>query len=283
MIYHDFLANPCIYYAKYANDAKMLSFLQKYEKMDYTKTVDEREVIKGFEKISKQFYAQYVAPGTFIPRHVGNCYTASIFMGLMSLICEKGSALMGKEIQMFSYGSGTVSSLYSLKVFESEHAAKLLNRMVKDNDIRKRFQQRTKVFCDEFTKILNLKEVQFHGRVVNDFVPQSGVSKKHFYPNTYYLTRINVQKQRFYDVFTGHDEDKMESAEASSVEMEIEDEKKGFMHLPNVAQFIGDKIVNSAQNLLKRAEDNGLSKKGAIKIDKMINSTEKIATKCSYL
>merc|ERR1712129_46603 len=182
-----------------------------------------------------------------------------VFMGLQSLIVAKGKALMGKRIQMFSYGSGTAASLFSLQVQKSKHAEALLERMVQNNDVCNRFMQRTKVECDEFTRILNSK-------VVNDFVPRSVVKSEYFYPDTYYLQRIDKHKQRFYELFAEIKED------------EIESKKKN--HFP-----IGDKIMISAQHLLKRAEDNGLSKRGSIKIDQMLHSTQEVAhaaAKCSY-
>merc|ERR1712244_214842 len=89
IIYHDFLEHPSIYYEKYKDNDAMTAFLKKYENIPYKDTVDTREVIKNFEKIGKEnnWYKLYVEPSTFIPKRIGNCYTASIFMGLLSLIC----------------------------------------------------------------------------------------------------------------------------------------------------------------------------------------------------
>lgn len=46
---------------------------------------------------------------------VGNCYTASVFAGLVSVVAGKGSSLEedgGARILMFSYGSGFIATAY---------------------------------------------------------------------------------------------------------------------------------------------------------------------------
>ena len=307
VIYNDFLNNPEFYYEKYNENEDMLTFLKKYEKIGYSETVNSREVIKGFEKIGKEFYKEYVGPSTFIPKSVGNCYTASIFMGLMSLIFKCGNdlenKLIGKNIQMFSYGSGTLASLYSLRVIDNENSRKLLRKMVKNNDISKRFGQRTKISCDQYTKITNEKQIQFHNddQMVNDFVPQSIVEKEYFYPNTFYLNKMDTKKQRFYTKFEYKENDidgspklnvmndyeinqniaRFKVDDEDEVMMNDEDKKSGFT-LPNIGQFIGDKMIKQSQKLLKKVTgNNGLSKSGAIKIDNIINKSVEVSTKCS--
>eukprot|EP00487_Bulimina_marginata_P002925 TRINITY_DN16772_c0_g1_i1.p1 TRINITY_DN16772_c0_g1~~TRINITY_DN16772_c0_g1_i1.p1 ORF type:complete len:122 (-),score=5.54 TRINITY_DN16772_c0_g1_i1:10-375(-) len=110
----------------------------------------------------------YVEPSTLIPKILlVNCYTAFYFLWvLLSLIVECGDdlehKLMGKEVQMFSYGSGTVASLHCLKVGNNENAKELLQRMVSNNDVDKRLQERTKIGCEQYTEIMNRKEAQFH-------------------------------------------------------------------------------------------------------------------------
>ena len=292
----------------------MLTFLKKYENIKYGDTINSREVIKGFEKISKEFYESYVAPSTFIPKSIGNCYTASIFMGLMSLIFKCGNDfennLMGKTIQMFSYGSGTLASLYSLKVIKSNHSLKLLNKMVKNNDITKRFKQRTKISCDTFTKIMNEKQIQFHNdnnddKMVNDFIPHCIIDKEYFYPNTFYLNKMDTKKQRFYTNFEYKPCDNDQTTTTLNIMNEreinkniarfkVDDEDEVMMNdndnenksriesIDQISRYITDKMLKKSQILLHKATQNQtLSKSGAIKIDKLINSTVEVTTKCS--
>mmetsp|Transcript_2708 Transcript_2708/g.4421 ORF Transcript_2708/g.4421 Transcript_2708/m.4421 type:complete len:596 (-) Transcript_2708:26-1813(-) len=309
VVYHHFLSNPEYYYSRYANNEEMLAFLRKYEKVSYKETINARDVIKRFEKISKEFYNSYVAPSAFIPQSIGNCYTASIFMGLMSLIYKCADdlehKLVGKNIQMFSYGSGTLASLYSLKVMDSPHSLKLLQRMVENNDIEQRFAHRTKIPCDQYTTITNEKQIQFHsdGQMVNDFVPTATVDHRYFYSNTYYLSKIDTKKQRFYEKFeykmsdlhteleenTGAAINENDEITPNIARFKVDDEdeqetEKAAFRLPNIGQFAGDVMLKESKKLLKNAEDYGLSKKGAIKIDKIINSAHDATTaasKCS--
>lgn len=54
-------------------------------------------------------------PACAISREVGNCYTASVFAGLASVVTSSDKA-RGEEgesrILMFSYGSGFVATAY---------------------------------------------------------------------------------------------------------------------------------------------------------------------------
>ncbi len=192
VMYNDFLNNAQIYYEKYKNDWKILEFLKKYENIAYNSTINTREVIKMFEKLSENNYNKYVIQSTLIPKSIGNCYTASIFMGLMSLIyqckMDLNGLLLGKNIQMFSYGSGTIASLYSLNIINSNNSKKLLEKIIQNNNIKKRFNQRYKMNCDKFTQILNEKEKYKNKQIKNcEFIPIFDINDKYFYNNTYYL------------------------------------------------------------------------------------------------
>jgi hydroxymethylglutaryl-CoA synthase len=57
-------------------------------------------------------FAERVVPSCRINQNVGNCYTGSVFSSLLSVINDKGAELGGKRILMFSYGSGSMASLY---------------------------------------------------------------------------------------------------------------------------------------------------------------------------
>lgn len=50
-----------------------------------------------------------------LAKQLGNIYTGSLYNGLLSLVCDKSIDLTGKQVFMFSYGSGCAASLFSLK------------------------------------------------------------------------------------------------------------------------------------------------------------------------
>lgn len=76
-------------------------------------------------------------------RLVGNCYSASTYLGLLSLLENAPEDLKGEKLAIFSYGSGCVGELftatvlegYSLYLRKQEHRNLLLNR--KKIDIEK--------------------------------------------------------------------------------------------------------------------------------------------------
>ncbi len=69
-------------------------------------------------------------------RIIGNSYTASMYIGLTSLLENAKDNLAGKRIALFSYGSGCVAEFFSAKVvegydkclFKAEHQAMLDRR-----------------------------------------------------------------------------------------------------------------------------------------------------------
>ena len=51
-------------------------------------------------------------PGCRINQNIGNCYTGSVFASILSIISENGQSIENKRIFVFSYGSGSVASIY---------------------------------------------------------------------------------------------------------------------------------------------------------------------------
>ena len=50
-----------------------------------------------------------------VSRAVGNCYTAAVYMNLLSLVSNLGAELEGKRVLVFSYGSGAVATAFGLQ------------------------------------------------------------------------------------------------------------------------------------------------------------------------
>lgn len=70
-------------------------------------------------------YADLVDPWLDAARQVGNVYTASLYLCLAWLCEQQGSALEGKEIGLFSYGSGCCAEFFSGRLVggSARHAA----------------------------------------------------------------------------------------------------------------------------------------------------------------
>jgi len=73
--------------------------------------------VKAFSKSAyyRSYVAKALAPAERASSLIGNMYTASIFMGLLSTLCDaaqKGEALEGKTVGFMGYGSGSKAKVF---------------------------------------------------------------------------------------------------------------------------------------------------------------------------
>ncbi len=68
--------------------------------------------------LSAEQQAAQIEPSLIYNRIIGNSYTASMYIGLVSLLENADDNLAGKQIAFFSYGSGCVAEFYTGKVVE---------------------------------------------------------------------------------------------------------------------------------------------------------------------
>ncbi|WP_283640851.1 hydroxymethylglutaryl-CoA synthase, partial [Mesonia mobilis] len=69
----------------------------------------------------RAFVAEKFAPAERASSLIGNMYTASMFMGMLSTLCdyyEKGEDLTGKTLGFIAYGSGAKSKVFEGKLVE---------------------------------------------------------------------------------------------------------------------------------------------------------------------
>ena len=88
-----------------------------------TKPIEETYTDKALEgilkQVSSQAYKEKLTDANMASKLVGNTYTASVFLGMASLIDRvggKGELTPGKSIAVFSYGSGALATMYRLTV-----------------------------------------------------------------------------------------------------------------------------------------------------------------------
>ena len=144
--------------------------------------------LKGFRKIlpetmdekEKENYINNFEKSIFYSKKVGNIYTGSLFLGLLSLL-ENGNLKAGDNICLYSYGSGAVSEIFSMTLVENY---KKVLRKDRIND----FNNRTRLNVKEYEKIFfetieidnegnaningnggkfTLKEISSHKRIYN--------------------------------------------------------------------------------------------------------------------
>lgn len=162
-------------------------------------TLESREVEAAFRVIAKAKFDTAVTPCCKINQNVGNCYSGSVFSSLLSIICEKGSDLVGKRICMFSYGSGSAASLYSLigKVPDPSKNSKFTLEAVqtKSDMFNLLFNQRVQCSVEEFSAALDMREKKY---AVAPMTPDGIVSDKTMFPKTFYLVSVNDKHHRVY-------------------------------------------------------------------------------------
>lgn len=89
----------------------------------------------GSDKCTKALHEQ-IHSGLIYSRHLGNAYTASLYIGLASLLENDPEDLSSKRIGFFSYGSGCVGEFFSgiiqcgyqKALFFNEHSSLLASR-----------------------------------------------------------------------------------------------------------------------------------------------------------
>ncbi len=98
-----------------ADDASLAEWVTK--PMD--ETYSDRVLDGVLKKLSSESFKQRLSDANYASKKIGNTYTASVFMGLASLIDRaggNGDLYPGKKVSVFSYGSGALASMYLLHV-----------------------------------------------------------------------------------------------------------------------------------------------------------------------
>ena len=87
--------------------------LEEWLNKPIEETYSDKNLEKVLKNISKPFLAQKMGDSNFASIQVGNTYTASVFLGLASLV-DRVDLKPDQSIVMFSYGSGAVATMYGL-------------------------------------------------------------------------------------------------------------------------------------------------------------------------
>jgi hydroxymethylglutaryl-CoA synthase len=95
-------------------------FKEEWLTQPMEETYADKELEGVLKKCSAAALKQRLADANFASQWVGNTYTASVFIGLASLIDRKGRAeeiQPGQSICVFSYGSGALATMYRLQMY----------------------------------------------------------------------------------------------------------------------------------------------------------------------
>lgn len=150
--------------------------------------------LKGFNKVMdknlpedfKEKLKENFESTILYSKEVGNIYTGSLYLGLLSLLENSKNLVAGDEIALFSYGSGAVAEIFSATLVDGFKDMLQTNRLeTLKNRIRLSVEDYEKLFFEEVvidsegnanipeykTGAFALKEIQEHQRIygkVND-------------------------------------------------------------------------------------------------------------------
>ena len=93
--------------------------------------------LKGLKKIldkslpqeKKDLFQKHFDESIVYSQKVGNIYTGSLFLGLLSLLENSDSLKAGDKIALYSYGSGAVSEFFSVELVEGYEKQLQKNRL----------------------------------------------------------------------------------------------------------------------------------------------------------
>lgn len=176
--------------------------LEAFKDVELSKSYFDRDVEKAFMAASLSRFEQKTKPSLMMATNVGNMYTPSLYGGLVSFLVNSGPVdqLVGKRVALFSYGSGLVSSFFSLRV---KGDLKLISESLAD--VKPRLESRRKVDPEEFARTMKTREDTHHLAPYTPTGPVSNLS-----PGTWYVASIDDMHRRTYarsgSVNNGHPE-----------------------------------------------------------------------------
>ncbi|KAL7508844.1 hypothetical protein ACHAXN_005918 [Cyclotella atomus] len=174
---------------------------EEYLTMPIEDTYNDKALEAALKNISKESYAQRLTDSNAASKLVGNTYTASVFLGIASLIDgagKRGDLTPGKTVVVFSYGSGALATVYRLHVREpsgSEGRVFTLDEMVNNLSLGERLASREKVHPSELDLALETRaRMHRSGAPYSPVYPTLG----RMFPGTYFLNGIDSKWVRSY-------------------------------------------------------------------------------------
>ncbi|KAK2954735.1 putative Hydroxymethylglutaryl-CoA synthase [Blattamonas nauphoetae] len=114
-------------------------------------------------KQTKQSFDEKVGPSTLVPRLIGNSYTATLFMSLASILhTEPEEKLNGKSVFCFSYGSGLIAAIWSVKINKGSDEFPLSKLIHNLSNIQTLLDSEIVTTVPEFEAVMKAREDQLN-------------------------------------------------------------------------------------------------------------------------
>ncbi|KAJ0405358.1 hypothetical protein ATCC90586_004495 [Pythium insidiosum] len=169
--------------------------LAPWQSTPLDETYTDRALDLTTRELSDAVYRRMAQPCHAASKKLGNCYTASVYLNLASVVAQQGASLRGKRVLVFSYGSGSMASMFEVRASEQSPSDGRfsLAAIAATLDLDARLAQRTRRSAEDFSRYMDLRE-QFHGRkAVQPAQPVADLL-----PGTFYLVEIDDKFQRVY-------------------------------------------------------------------------------------
>jgi len=101
---------------------------------------------ESLEKLFEESFARMVAPSLTGVQEVGNIYTGSVYMGLVSLLEDEGEKAEGKKVGIFSYGSGCGAEFFVC------HLKPGISKIVDSLGFREQLQNRKRLTFEQYVQ-----------------------------------------------------------------------------------------------------------------------------------
>jgi hydroxymethylglutaryl-CoA synthase len=169
-------------------------------------TYSDRALDGVLKKMAAPLYEEKLTDSNHVSTLVGNTYTASVFLGLASLVASgklssKDKAHEHQTLCVFSYGSGAMATMYQLTVRTPNDTTSpfTMERMAKALSLPERLAARECVAAAELDCALETR-AKMHSTSVADLPYQPTYpTKSHLWPGTYYLKEMDAKWRRFYE------------------------------------------------------------------------------------
>ncbi|KAK0526631.1 3-hydroxy-3-methylglutaryl coenzyme A synthase [Tilletia horrida] len=153
-----------------------------------TAKIVDKAVEKIFTEVSKPDYKIKIAPTTAAPKKLGNTYSASLWMGLASLIADKtDDELVGKRLSLFTYGSGCASTFFAGRITAP------LSEMRKNIDLIARLDAIKVQPVSDYIHALELRE---KNHLIKNYKPEGSLDD--IWPGAFYLENVDDMFRRTY-------------------------------------------------------------------------------------
>ena len=166
-----------------------------------------KEIQKLIKPLFKQEVDRRLEDGLVLPSLVGNIYTGSLYLSLISIFFVNRTNLknlQGRKILLYSYGSGLTSSLLNLEISDSD-----LTAIIDFKRIESELQMTNLVSCTEYFQIQkkNLKQHSQNNFQTEVLSKKSLLSlpqnlQKQLWPETYFLSSVSRNYVREYVYLT---------------------------------------------------------------------------------